>query len=101
LNGEHHGLSNTSDDGSSQGNFWSDYSGTGWYEIEGTAESYDRYPSELNMSLYNISHSTSNINSLPTDSILILTGVVITVVTIIGVIRLLRTKRIFTPLRRI
>lgn len=94
LNGEDHGLSNTWDDGSSQGNFWSDYSGTGWYEIEGTAESYDRYPSELNMSLYNISHSTSNINSLPTDSILILTGVVITVATIIGVIRLRRTKRI-------
>lgn len=93
LNGEDHGSSNTWDDGLSQGNSWSDYSGTGWYGIEGTAGSYDRYPSKLNMSLYNISHSTSTINSLPHDNILILTGVVITVITIIVVIRLWKIKR--------
>ena len=92
LNGEDHGLSNTWDDGSSQGNSWSDYSGAGWYEIEGTAGSYDRYPSKLNMSLYNISHSTSTINSLPIDYILMLTGVVITVIVIVG-FRLRRITR--------
>jgi parallel beta-helix repeat protein len=88
LNGEDHGSSNTWDDGSSRGNSWSDYSGEGWYEIKGTAGSYDRYPSKLNMSLYNISHCTS----LPNEYILILTGVVITAIIIVAVI-LWRIKR--------
>ena len=46
-NGEDRGSSNTWDDGSSQGNKWTDYYGTGWYSIPGTAGSWDRFPSRL------------------------------------------------------
>ncbi len=41
------GDGNQWDDGVSIGNSWSDYSGTGWYYISGTASNYDRYPSVL------------------------------------------------------
>ena len=46
-NAEDDGDMNQWDDGASVGNFWSDYGGTGWYYISGTASSYDRYPSAL------------------------------------------------------
>ncbi|MHA1637454.1 MAG: NosD domain-containing protein, partial [Candidatus Thorarchaeota archaeon] len=36
------------DDGISKGNYWSDYSGEGVYNITGTADSYDRYPAIWN-----------------------------------------------------
>ncbi len=38
------GTDNLWDDGFSQGNYWSDYSGTGWYSISGPAGSLDHYP---------------------------------------------------------
>jgi parallel beta-helix repeat protein len=34
------------DDGESLGNWWSDYNGTGVYEIEGSANSVDNYPNQ-------------------------------------------------------
>ncbi len=41
------GENNIWDDGISIGNTWSDYSGQGEYEIEGSSGSVDRYPSRL------------------------------------------------------
>jgi parallel beta-helix repeat protein len=41
---EDHGTNNIWDDGGFLGNYWSDYSGTGWYFISGPAGSYDHYP---------------------------------------------------------
>jgi len=41
------GVNNSWDDGLSGGNSWSDYSGTGFYAIPGTANSIDHYPSVL------------------------------------------------------
>jgi parallel beta-helix repeat protein len=38
------GTNNLWDDGVSQGNYWSDYPGTGWYSISGPAGSIDHYP---------------------------------------------------------
>lgn len=38
------GTDNLWDDGVSQGNYWSDYPGTGWYSISGPAGSIDHYP---------------------------------------------------------
>ncbi|MFX1607281.1 MAG: NosD domain-containing protein [Promethearchaeota archaeon] len=38
------GTSNLWDDGVSQGNYWSDYLGTGWYSISGPAGSIDHHP---------------------------------------------------------
>ncbi len=42
-----YGTMNVWDDGIDRGNAWSDYMGTGEYQISGTAESFDRYPSVL------------------------------------------------------
>ncbi len=41
------GSSNIWDDGFSRGNIWSDYTTPPYYEIPGTAGSYDRYPSVI------------------------------------------------------
>jgi hypothetical protein len=41
------GVNNSWDDGLSRGNSWSDYPGTGFYTISGTANSRDHYPSVL------------------------------------------------------
>ncbi|MHA2433456.1 MAG: right-handed parallel beta-helix repeat-containing protein, partial [Candidatus Thorarchaeota archaeon] len=38
------GTDNLWDDGVSQGNYWSDYPGTGWYSISGPAGSIDYHP---------------------------------------------------------
>jgi hypothetical protein len=38
------GTNNLWDDGVTQGNYWSDYPGTGWYTISGPAGSIDHYP---------------------------------------------------------
>ncbi|MFX0054223.1 MAG: right-handed parallel beta-helix repeat-containing protein [Promethearchaeota archaeon] len=43
-----HGQNNIWDDNISQGNFWSEYDGSGIYAIEGTGESFDRYPTYFN-----------------------------------------------------
>jgi parallel beta-helix repeat protein len=42
-----YGDDNVWDDGISRGNFWSDYSGTGVYNISGNPSSVDRYPHSL------------------------------------------------------
>lgn len=39
-----HGWNNQWDNGVDLGNYWSDYSGTGYYYTDGIAASYDRYP---------------------------------------------------------
>lgn len=39
------GFDNKWDLGQEYGNYWHDYNGTGWYAIDGTAESFDRCPS--------------------------------------------------------
>jgi parallel beta-helix repeat protein len=44
------GFSNAWDDSIAQGNYWSDYEGTGQYSIPGTAESVDYYPAVLEKS---------------------------------------------------
>ena len=41
------GSDNTWDNGIDTGNWWSDYNGTGEYEIDGIAHSVDRYPNVL------------------------------------------------------
>ncbi|MGY5870912.1 MAG: NosD domain-containing protein [Candidatus Thorarchaeota archaeon] len=41
------GYANTWDDGISQGNIWSDYTTPPYYQIPGSAGSYDRYPSVI------------------------------------------------------
>ena len=43
-NADDDGTNNIWDDGTSEGNFWSDYDGVGEYEISGVAGSVDRYP---------------------------------------------------------
>jgi len=45
LNAEDAGFANQWDDNISHGNYWSDYDGSGIYEIIGSASSADRYPS--------------------------------------------------------
>ncbi len=52
------GLNNTWDDGVSQGNVWSDYTGVLEYPIPGTAGSVDRYPRA-------ISSTTSTVDQFP------------------------------------
>ncbi len=46
-NGFDEGTDNQWDDGISKGNAWSDYSGTGTYPVDGTANSIDHYPSQI------------------------------------------------------
>ncbi len=43
-NAQDDGFDNQWDDGVSQGNYWSDYDGVGYYSVEGMAASVDRYP---------------------------------------------------------
>ncbi len=43
-NAEDNGYDNTWDNGVSEGNYWSDYDGVGYYEISGSAGSVDRHP---------------------------------------------------------
>jgi hypothetical protein len=47
LNARDDGLTNYWDQGSGNGNAWSDYSGTGAYVIQGTAGSVDNFPTLL------------------------------------------------------
>jgi parallel beta-helix repeat protein len=41
------GIGNLWDFGDETGNYWHDYSGSGWYTIPGSAESIDHYPQLL------------------------------------------------------
>ncbi len=47
INADDHGAENSWDDGISQGNIWSDYSGTGYYSVPGYAMGVDHYPSYI------------------------------------------------------
>ncbi len=79
-NAEDYGSSNTWDDGSSQGNKWTDYYGTGWYSVPGTAGSWDRFPSRLG-------------DSTPSGQLAILLAVAIIASTVSALIYLRYKKR--------
>ena len=82
---DNHGSNNIWDDGVSVGNAWSDYDGSGVYEIWGSSNSVDRYPSIL------LPTTTTTNGDFPVD-ILMLVGLISVIGIVVVVIVAIRLR---------